>query len=76
MKLKHALVGLVVLCSFCAGCVSSEVRNSILALQRDHATYRKAVVPNPSYNPSEAESVEGLGTDISNHLKKLEELTR
>ena len=58
------------------GCVSAEVRDSVLALQRDHETYRKAVVPNPSYNPSEAESVEGLGTDISNHLTKLEELTR
>jgi hypothetical protein len=58
------------------GCVNAEVRDSILALQKDHATYRKAVVPNPVYDPEETAAVLNLGADISKHLEKLEELTR
>ncbi len=58
------------------GGVSAEVRESILALQKDHAVFRKAVVPNPAYNPEATAAVLNLGTDISNHLEKLEELTR
>jgi len=58
------------------GCINAEVRDSILALQKDHATYRNAVVPNPAYNPEETAAVLNLGTDISKHLEKLEELTR
>ena len=76
MTLKQALLTFVLLSLFTAGCVSSEIRESILALQRDHETYRKAVVANPAYAPPEQELVKGLGEDISLHLQKLEELTR
>ena len=76
MNSQSILTIFVVTCLFTAGCVSSEVRESILALQKDHETYRKAVIPNPSYEEAAQSAVKGLGGDISKHLEKLEELTR
>ena len=67
------LVPLVLLAS---GCVSQEFRASIVALQRDHQTFQRAVVPDPSYGDEERDAVVGLGNDIAAHLEKLEELTR
>ena len=59
-----------------SGCVSQEIRASIVALQRDHQTFQRAVVPDPSYGDEERDAVVGLGNDIAAHLEKLEELTR
>jgi len=71
-RIRLAVLLLVLL----PGCVSAEVRESIVALRRDHETFRRAVVPNPSYDAEEKKTVVGLGADISTHLDKLEELTR
>ena len=59
-----------------AGCVGAEVKSSIAALRRDHDTFRRAVIPRPSYSDDEKKAVNGLGEDIADHLENLEDLTR
>lgn len=70
------LVALGAACICLTGCVSGRVRDSVATWRRDWGTYRRAVVPHPSYGPSGVAAVGSLEAALSEHLDAVVEACR